>query len=447
MPKESINFEFEAVLEQGRDLIQNSRSIKRSYSDELYQLASSQPIKIITGFRRSGKSTLVKELCRNLVAKKRYSINNILYLNFEDLSLEKYLEAKKIKELIDYFTKKIPKKRLLVLDEVQLVKNWDKLLRTIYEFDAEANIVITGSNSELLSSELSSKLAGRFVELSIQTFSLKEFLDFKNYNISNKKEFDKYHYAIKDLFYEYIRFGGFPEVFSITSEDAKKTYLKNLISKVILDDVIKRFSIRNPIIIEKILVYLLLNIGNVVSFTRIENHLKQLGYKVKANTIINYVEYLTKTFALTEVNRFSWKSQRVFETTRKYYAADPGLSYVYYDLGNNFTKRLENIVYNQLKREKNAPSIYYGYDDMEVDFICHEERTGQYEKFQVTKELTEENQEREFNSLIYSDGYTKKSRNYLLSLEDDNKIEQAQLPGLTVKIEQQNLLKWLLAIE
>ena len=291
---------------------------------------------------------------------------------------------------------------------------------------------------------MSSKLAGRFIELEIQTFSFQEFLLYKDIRIKNKQEFDMHEYEIKDHFYEYVRFGGLPEMLSITSDDARRSYLQGLISKVILDDVIERFNVRNSAVIEKILMYLLVNIGNVISFVKIENYLKQLGHNLKQNTIINYVDYLQKTFAITELARFSWKSQRVFDSSKKYYANDIALSYLYHDLGNNFSKRLENLVYLKLKRDKRFANIYYGYDDAEIDFISLERKDNLFEKYQVTKELNDQNRERELNSLVYSDSYTKNSKNYLVSLEDSNAILEENIPGLSVKIEQRNLLQWLL---
>ncbi|MBT6843083.1 MAG: ATP-binding protein [Candidatus Melainabacteria bacterium] len=449
MPVKPNNKALEETLEiilEGQRRIKEAKSMTRSYTKVLLEMMPSKPIKIVTGFRRSGKSTIVKEVCQKLVRARKYALSNILYLNFEDLKLTQHLEAERVNKIVDIFLKNKTGAKLLVFDEIQLVRDWDKLLRTIYEFANNINILITGSNSDLLSSELSSNLAGRFIELEIQTFSFAEFLLYKDIKIKNKQEFDKHEYEIKDHFYEYIRFGGLPEMMSITSDDAKRSYLEGLISKVILDGVIERFNVRNSAVIEKILMYLLVNIGNVVSFVKIENYLKQLGHDLKQSTIINYVDYLQKTFAIFELARFSWKNQRVFDSSKKYYASDVALSYLYHDLGNNFSKRLENLVYLKLKRDKRFANIYYGYDDVEIDFISLERKDNLFEKYQVTKELNDQNREREIGSLVYSDSYTKHSKNYLLSLEDNNALLEENIPGVSVKIQQNNLIQWLLGV-
>jgi predicted AAA+ superfamily ATPase len=440
------NQELLDIVSSGQKYIKDAQSMTRSYTKDLADVAMSKPIKIVTGFRRAGKSTIVRASCQKLISRKQYALKNILYLNFEDLQLAKYCQANKVKEIIDFFLAQNQDKKLLVFDEIQLVKNWDKLLRTIYEFEDLANIIITGSNSELLSSELGSNLAGRFIELSIQPFSFKEFLQYKNIIIKNKPEFERHEDEITDYFYEYVRFGGFPEIFSITTDDAKRSYLEGLVSKVILSDVVERFNIRNASVIEKILIYILINIGNVISFVKIETYLKQLDYALKQGTIINYVDYLQRTFAIAELARFSWKSQRVFDSSKKYYAIDVALSYLYHDLGSNFSKRLENLVYLKLKRDKRFNSIYYGYDESEIDFISLDRKTNLFAKYQVTKELNDDNQERELDPLIYSDRYTKHSENYLLCLNADNLILSSDTLGASVRIKQNNLLRWLLDI-
>ncbi len=434
------------VIEIGQKRIKESRSITRSYTQELIDMVMSKPIKIVTGFRRSGKSTIIREVCQKLIKSKKYALDNILYLNFEDLQLAKYHRADKVQKITSVFLGQNKSKKLLVFDEIQLVKDWDKLLRTIYEFEKEANIIITGSNSELLASELGSNLAGRFIALEVQPFSFKEFLLYKEIVIATRKDLAKHEQEIQAYFHEYICFGGLPEIFSITNDDAKRSYLEGLISKVILDDVVERFNVRNASVIEKILIYLLVNIGNVISFVKIENYLKQLGYKIKQGTIISYVDYLQKTFAIEELSRFSWKSQRVFDSSKKYYAVDVALSYLYHDLGNNFSKRLENLVYSKLKRDKVFTSIYYGYDESEIDFISLDRQKNFFEKYQVCKEINEKNQERELDSLIYSDAYTKNSKNYLLVMDSSDKTIEENLPGASVVIHQKNLIAWLLDI-
>lgn len=432
------------ILTKGQNLVREACGLERNYTDQIYAEINSKPIKIVTGFRRAGKSTIVKHVALRSVKKKIYPLQNILYLNFEDIDLEAFQEAKQVKAICDYFFSRVENNCLLILDEIQLVKNWSKLIRSIYEFNDRAQIIITGSNSELLSAELGSNLAGRFIEFTIQSFSFKEFLKFKNSLPKNEKELEMNQNELINLFQEYSYYGGLPEIFAINTNSAKKSYLQGIISKVILDDIIKRFKVRNHQLIERILIYILINIGNPISFSRIETHCRNLGFDIKVDTVIKYVSYLEKAFAIKEVNKLDWKSRKVFSTEKKYYASDLGLAYLYLDVDNNFSKRLENIVYLKLLRDSPFSQINYGYNDQEIDFVELDKANYFLNKYQVTVKINKENQERELSSLINSSYYTGNSQNYLLSLEDKNKDIKINEPGALLNIKQRNIIAWLL---
>lgn len=436
MPKKQNKEPIPGLIKKGQELISSCSAINRDYVDDILKTIPSEPIKVITGFRRAGKSTIVKTLCQKLIKNNRYKLENILYLNFEDIELESFNTGTKLKQISDYFlNNSLKDKKLLIFDEIQLIKNWNKLIRTIYEFNNDIEIIITGSNSSLLSSELSSNLAGRFIEFNVQSFSFDEFL---LYHKHPKSRANKY-------FEEFSKFGGLPEIFSINSIDAKFSYLQGIISKVILDDIVQRFNIRNSIVIEKILNYTLLNIGNPISFSRIQSYLKNLGFDIKADTIVSYVAYLKKAFAIFELPKIDWKTRKVFSTAKKYYASDPALAYFYNDMGDYFTSnRLENIVYLKLRRDKKFSSLYYGEDQGEIDFIELDRQNKLVNKYQVTYELNNENIEREIFSLINSAPYTPEANNYLLSLKDKDKDLEFKEPGRTIIVKQRNLINWLL---
>ncbi len=432
---------FDKLIQKGQSLIKGTKGLDRDYEDILLESIGSKPIKVVTGFRRSGKSFLLRKIAKKLISKKIYTATNVLYLNFEDIELDDYKTAKDIKKLFDYFTKKSKSKFLILFDEIQLIEDWSKLIRTIYEFHPNCELVLTGSNSELLSSEIGSNLAGRFIEFQILPFSFKEYLAFHDLLPSSRKELWAQAKEIYKAFDDYTKYGGLPETFSISSIEAKQSYLEGIISKVILDDVIKRFKIRSPVLIEKILQYLLMNIGNPVSFTKIETFCTRLGFNTKLDTVIDYVSHLQKCFALTELSRFDWKTRKIFDTNKKFYAVDPGLSFLYSN--SNLAKRVENIVYLELIRYSQKADLYYSLGEGELDFV-RLRKDRHIDKFQVTLELNDENYERETQAFVTSDIYLNTGTNILLTLKDKSLDLTISEPDLgDIHIQQINLLEFL----
>jgi hypothetical protein len=246
---------------------------------------------------------------------------------------------------------------------------------------------------------------------------------------------------LKRFFHQYVIFGGLPEIFSITSEDAKKSYLMGIISKVILDDIVKRFSIKHPHMIEKILYYIILNTGNITAFSRIANFLKNQHISVSQDTIIQYVQYIIKTYALFEIQKFDCKQQRIFETKKKYYAVDSGLINFFDSTTQNYSKQIENIVYLHLR--KSMGTVYFGSlkSGKEIDFIT-KNKAGIFDKYQVTLTITSENKKRELSPFTLADQYLAKGKNYLLSFDDNEEPIHFQNSPIVRK----NIFRFLLEI-
>ena len=430
-----------SVISDWQKNILTVEGIARSYENELFRASGSKPIKIITGFRRSGKSFLVQKTARKLVEQKVYSLKNILYLNFEDYLLSDIRNINDLGKIVTLFLQEMVEKgrKLIIFDEIQVIKEWDKLIRTIYEKEQSVEIFLTGSNSELLSSELGTNLSGRFIEIKILPFSFKEFLDFKEISIKTEIDFFREHSIITPLFTEYLMFGGLPEIFLIKDKKTKYSYLRGIVSKVILDDIIKRFKVRQPEIIEQILHYIQSGVGNIISPSRITNIIKQNGVKIKEETVSSYIEFIKKTFAIYNLNKFDWKLSRVFSTSSKYYSIDNGLINLYENINNNYAKQLENIVFLKLKRD--FLQIFYGalQNGKEIDFIVKTDK-GNFEKYQVAKIITEENKKRELSSFLFSDKYLGTENNILLTM--DEKEEILEYEGC--RIEKRYIIKWLL---
>ncbi|HRG48243.1 MAG TPA: ATP-binding protein [Leptospiraceae bacterium] len=423
-------------------LLSQDEGIERNAEKIILESIGSKPMKIITGFRRSGKSFIVQRIARKLVNSKKYSRENLLYLNFEDFRLAEVLSPKDLSRIYDFFLSRIAKKgkKLLILDEIQNVNGWDKWIRTIYEKEKDIEIILTGSNSQLLSQELGTNLAGRFIEFFIFPFSFKEFLTYRQINVNHEKDYLQNRQEIRTQFYEFLKFGGLPEVLDIRNEESKLSYLQGIVTKVILDDVIKRFNIENINLLEKLLSYLLSTAGNIVAYTKLKNRIQAYGlYDIKVETIIKYINYLTKPFALVELNKFDWKQSKVFSTSKKFYAIDTGLLSLYRPFNENYPYRLENVLFLELKRK--TREMYYGLieNHAEIDFLTHSNLEN-WHLYQVSAELKEENLKRELNAFYLADKHLKRGKFTVFTLEE----ESNDLSFKGISIYQRNIIRYLL---
>ncbi len=428
------------LIYEGQQMILREKGVKRNIEDLLYSSMQSKPIKIVTGFRRSGKSFLLRQIAARAIQENIYKIDNVLYLNFEDYRLEEVTSATELAEVYKIFLNDVAKsgKKLIILDEIQLINKWDKFLRTIYEKVKDTELIITGSNSELLSSELGSHLAGRFIEFFLLPFSFNEFLIYKNITINEKSDFYRQQDHVEKLFLEFLKYGGLPEVFEINLPEVKQSFLKGIVSKVILDDIVKRFRVTNIVLIELLIHYVLANSGRKISYTKIVGHLSNMGLTAKPNTIIKYVHYLTKTFSTFSILRFNWKISRIFSSMNKFYCVDTGILHLF--RGEDFESfALENVVYLQHLRKNKK--IFYGLDEKskEIDFLV-EKKSKLYDKYQVTMNLTSKNEYRELGNFKLITKYLEKGENFLLSYDRAGK----EIIYDGVKINKVNLIEWLL---
>lgn len=369
--------------------ISTSQPVVRKLETALLQnVHERKPIKAITGIRRGGKSFILKRVYHAL--EKTVPRQNLFFINFEHDSLGPITETFDLRSLYEVFRAKAdPKHRMyLFLDEIQEVPGWERFVRTIYD-STDAEIYITGSNSKLLSSELSSSIGGRILEYHLYPFSFKEFLSWHGIeaddSFSIHKQFDK----IENYLYRYLESGGLCETFNITEEQIS-AYRDSLLDKILLKDVIERFRIDKPEKIKNILLFLIKNLGSLISFTALGE-----AAKVDDKTASTYTEYLCNTFALQRIDKFEWKSKRIFNTQKKIYAGDQLFTHLSIE-----TRRLENIVFNQLCRIFGKQNVYFLRDARghEVDFLV--DRGNGFDSYQVCQLLTDENADREFRSLL-----------------------------------------------
>lgn len=315
-------------------------------------------IKVITGIRRSGKSTLLKQIIDEL---KESGVNKekIIYINFEDIEMS---FIKNDMDLNAYIKKQIKddEKYYLFFDEIQNVIDWEKAVNS-FKATKNVSIFITGSNSNLLSGELATLLAGRYVSFKIQPFSFREVCELKG--IEDKEEIEK-------AFEDYMKWGGMPQRFCFKDEQETKNYLMDLYDSIVVKDIISRYKVKDVELLNKILEYLMSTPAQQFSVTNIVNYLKNENRNCSNETLYNYLSYITNSFIMSKAKRYDIKGKRVLSTNDKYYLTDLGLGQVKSSIKTKGKGSvLENIVYNEL--------INRGYevlvgksDSSEIDFIA-----------------------------------------------------------------------------
>ena len=375
--------------------------IKRDlYLEEIKKYMNKPIIKVITGMRRSGKSMILK-LIQEELEKMGIVKENIIYMNFESLV---FIDIKDFEALYKHIIKKTFNKKgkiYILLDEIQEVKGWEKAINS-FLVDLDVDIYITGSNANLLSSELATYIAGRYIEIKIYPLSFQEYIDFvSENNQENPLSLDEY-------FYQYLNFGGLPgiHIFNYNKEEIYQ-YLADVYNSILLRDVIARNNIRDIELLERVVLYIMDNIGNTFSAKSISDFLKNQGRKLSIETIYNYLKALENAFIISKVQRYDIKGKNILETQEKYYLSDLGFRNA--KLGyqsNDISSYLENIIFLELLRRKYKVNVGKE-NNKEIDFIANLRDENLY--LQVTYLLASpETIEREFSPLkAIKDNYPK----------------------------------------
>ena len=370
--------------------------IRQDYLNLLIQAKVTEFIKVITGVRRSGKSTLLK-MFKYYLLENGVDEKNIIHINFESAM---YDEIRDYKDLYKKIKNNISKEKCyILLDEVQNVEKWEKAVNSI-NIDFNVDIYITGSNAYLLSSELATLLSGRYIEIKMFPLSFKEFLEFNNYDRNN----------IEDKFYEYLKYGGLPAIPQIKDKnDLVMTYLNDIYNTIVKKDIIERNGIKDIALLENIVKYVASNIGSPISANKISDYLNSNKIVEKTNhqTIDNYLKMLENAFIVYKADRNDIRSKAVLKTLGKYYLADMGIRNIILGYRNiDEGHLLENVVYLELLRRGYKVNIGKT-QDYEVDFVAENIETVKY--FQVSRSIVDDTvRERELRSLeSISDNYEK----------------------------------------
>ena len=362
-------------------------------------------IKVFTGIRRAGKSVML-ELVKNELKKSGIGEENFLCINFEQFSNSQFLDVESLYKKITDFQKNTKGKIYLFFDEIQEVDGWEKCINSC-RIDFDCDIYITGSNAKLLSGELATYLAGRYVEFVIYPFSFAEFFEM---NLIKNPNVDK-----ATCFMQFLKTGGMPFLSNFPDDDsAKSQYLIDIYNSVVLKDVVKRNNIRDVDTLERIVAYAFSNIGHIFSATSLSKYFKSENRKISHDTILNYLKFCSDAFLFYKINRYDLEGKKIVTVNEKYYCADHGLREAL--LGKNIQnidQVLENIVCLELLRRNYK--VYVGKKgDLEIDFIA--EKQGKKIYIQVAYLLAnEETIKREFSVYNFvKDSYPK----YVVSMDD-----------------------------
>ena len=388
------------------------------YLKELKKFKDKDLIKVVTGIRRCGKSTLLEMYKKHLI-ENGIEKNQIISINLEDL---KYNFIENYMDLYNYINEQLSedRKKYVFIDEIQLIPNFQKVADSLY-INKNVDLYITGSNAKLLSSELATLLSGRYIEIKMLPLS------FKEYKQTTDNE------DLEEIYKKYISLSSFPYTVQL-EEDEISRYLGTLYNDVIIKDIMIRKGISDESILKSVANFTLDNIGNLLSANSIANTLTSNGRPINVKTVEKYLEGFTESFFLYKATRYDVKGKQYLKTGEKYYVSDLGLRYIM--LGRKIGDRghvLENIVYLELIRR--GYDVYIGkVDDYEVDFVAINSNGKKY--IQVCETLKDNENKiltRELNSL------QKINDNYEKTILTMDKIPLSNEEGIIVR----NVLEWL----
>ena len=377
--------------------------IKRElYLQKLIKFSDQPIIKVITGMRRSGKSTLLR-LYAQYLHEQGVEAEKILLINFEAMEYDSITDYK---QLYAHIKERIGEMQgvYVILDEVQQVRQWEKAVNSLL-LEGQADIYITGSNAWLLSSELSTLLSGRYVEISVFPLSFAEYLEFLPTERTVERE---------KAFQDYLKFGGMPMVTNLPQhEEVIRQYLQGIYNTVMMKDIVQRNTVRDPALLEHLIRFLADNIGNPVSSKKISDYLTSVGRKTNSMTIDNYLRMLEAAYIVYKAQRYDIKGKLHLKTLEKYYLVDNGIRNVLLGFRTgDYGHILENIVYMELLRRGYVVSVGK-VGTLEVDFIATNAMRKMY--CQVSASITDSTTlERELRPLqAISDNYEK----YIISMD------------------------------
>lgn len=374
--------------------------LRPQYMNTLRQYRDVPLVKILAGIRRCGKSTILEMLRDDLIACG-VAADRVIFLRYTSEDFDEGMTDRDMYK--DIRSRMIGEGRYyLLLDEVQEIEGWEKAVNSLLE-NADTDIYVTGSNSKLMSSEISTYLTGRYVSIPVYTLSFAEFLDFRQ---DNRR-------SVKELLNEYIRMGGFPIV-ALGNFDERSAYqiVEGIYTSVVTNDITRRHNITNYDLFNRVVKYVVENVGKTFSANAIVKFLKSEGRALSVEAVYNYLSWLEKAFVIYRCQRYDLQGKSVLKTQEKFYLADPSLKYSIMGFNpKSIASMLENVVYFELRRR--GYEVYIGKNESrEIDFVAVRRDERIY--VQVCRQLPEESDREVANLLEIKDHYPK----YVVTLDE-----------------------------
>ena len=372
----------ELILEQKEEFEKQEEFIPRTLLHDIKNHLTIPHAIIISGLRRSGKSTLLKEIHNTY-----YQDKTIYYFNFEDERLLNFT-VDDFNILYETFIELLGPSNIFFFDEIQVIPQWEAFVRRMY--NKGCKFFITGSNSSMLSKEMGTKLTGRSINIALYPFSFRECLLLKNIQANTSVPLTEERARLKKEFNTYLEKGGLPEYRKYNNNQI----LKDLYENILYRDVIIRYNISDEKILKELTHYLFSNYGKEISFNQLKNLLKTGS----ANTIKNYIDHLENAYLIFTVPKYNPSVKKQIYSKKKIYVIDTGLvNLISFQFSKNTGRILENIVFLELKRRNK--DVYYYRNKHECDFVI-QHKLNITQAIQVTQQITETNKEREINGLL-----------------------------------------------
>lgn len=339
--------------------------LRENYLNQIRPFINQPIVKVITGIRRSGKSELLKMVHQELLHANVVP-EQVVYINFESMQWDNYRNATALYTYLQEQYNRLSSRIYLLLDEIQEVQGWERVINSILS-EWNVDIYITGSNSHLLSSELSTYIAGRYVEIVVYPLSYREFLDFHATDAKDKQ-------WISNAFEQYLRQGGFPiaHIYPYSNEEIYKL-VSDIYASILLRDTVQRYNIRNVDLLDRLVSFLFDNIGNSFSAKSVSDYLKSQQRKFDYETIYNYLQALQSSYIIQRASRFDIKGKELLATQEKYYITDLSLIFARHGYRPDLIAgMLENLVFLELKRQ--GFDVFVGkQSNLEVDFAAQKQ--------------------------------------------------------------------------